>query len=143
MSEILNTSEIDSPHQQLHVHMFSSPKLRLVYELCYFCTTHHTHSTHTTHHTYKKVCCKIICKMRLFLLVFFQTVTVAAVKCILMDAVTHCLRVQAMVWEGWCICIWSRRRTSHVMLCVTMALMVVAFASRRKSSHWRQCTSTR
>ena len=48
VSEILNPSDLDSPYQQLHALMFSSPKLQLVAELCTFLLRHTTHTAHTS-----------------------------------------------------------------------------------------------
>ena len=62
--------------------------------------------------------------MRIVLLVFFLPVTVAAAKGILMDAGTHFWKAQAMVWEAWCVCAWSRRQTSQVILCAMTAPIV-------------------
>ena len=67
------------------------------------------------------------------MLVFSQTVTVAAVKVILMDAGMDFLRALATVLGAWCICAWSRRRTLQVSLCTMMAPMAVVFAFRHGS----------
>ena len=47
-SEILNSSDMDSSHQQQQAHMCSSTKLRLVADLCTFSPRHTTHTSHTS-----------------------------------------------------------------------------------------------
>ena len=109
---------------QQHAHMFLSSKLGLVAELRHYVTK--THITHTTHLLY----CDMLCTMKLVLVSFLPDGQGCNCETHPYGCGNRSLRVRAMVWAGWCICILMRRQTLQYTRLEMPELMAVAFASQ-------------